>query len=210
MQVFRAALRHDAADAADVESALPSEFWERYRLRLQHCHACPEKRARLERMLRETCARLYTCAEDARPAAPSSTRWAAEAVLWFDPARIDLGAAREEQRASLLVMHDLGRADSARAICVVVDLGAMTLRRALAGVASVRFVEVVDGVRLWSTLPARVHSVRVIPPASLSRRVWGSVFASARQLLSPKLRERCVSATRAEVLADLENDTDAA
>lgn len=185
-RLFGRALQASADGSEEGEPNWPSaDFWSEYALQIAQVHESPAKRGELTARLHETAARLATAGE--RDTTTACTEWIADDVLRFDPARIDYSDPSAEQRASLLTMHEQGRA---RDIVVVVDLYDVTLEAAMAQFARCSFRQIVDGVRLWSTLPRRVRSVLVVRPRCMSTFTWRSTFGNAKGLLSDKLKAR--------------------
>ena len=183
MYLFRRALQtpppltEEATDWPDVE------FWQRYETAIRAVHPSSEKCGQLAAMLRDTARRLAGAAL----IQSSSTRWLAPNALCFDPARIDFSDPSAEQRASLLVMHE---PDRAHCVSIVIDLFDVGLRMATGNLFAVTSSQILDGVRLWSTLSRRIARIVVVRPSGIPKVVWNGMFRQAMHLLSGKLRAR--------------------
>ena len=192
----RLALAQDAAPTSRAAADVPSRaFWDTYDRKAAACHSDPEARARLRANLSETVLRLCAGEEteaeegggDEAPRA-RTTSWSDDgATLVFVPSRIDVARMREEQRACLDVMHL--RHPTASRIDVVVDLRGVTLGFVWALATRAPRDRVVDGVRLWATLPHKIGSVRVV---TRDRAMAAACAGVARACLSAKLRARVV------------------
>lgn len=204
-----------ASDATSEEDMLPSEplgtfdhaFWTTYAERL--ADRSPDRRRRMVRALAETVARLHEATRHERERQPdddgahsSTTSWTTarangDAALRFDPTRLalDRRTIAREQQLSLWAMHDpplvrpVDRREVAR-VHVVIDLYDLTTKQTFGILLRARTHDIVDGARLWSTLPYHVRSIHVVRPKHAPAWLWTAAIRCARRLLSAKLGDR--------------------
>lgn len=112
----------------------------------------------------------------------------------FDPCAIDMDNPEDEQRSALLVMHSFDGVH----IKIAIDLGSMTFMRVLKQAASTTSPQMIDGLRLWSTLPYKIEIIYVVkPPERMFDFIFSTVVA---RVLSQKMRGRvCVCDSMEEV-----------
>ena len=178
MLTFYRALKTNAAKRSDDEDCdYVHEFMSRYRERLR-ANEFGSKATQMEENLRETLARLLTAVPDATRT--KSTYWYGDDVLCFDPSLIDMSRIENEQLDSLVTMH----ASAHARIKVAIDVEHLSWWEALKMANAASFANIVDGLRLWSTLPYRVDSIVVI---TTNRAIANQ---SCRVFLAPKLRGR--------------------
>jgi hypothetical protein len=188
----------------DDDRAATRAFWTRYARDIRACHRCDEQKCvLLTQKLQESVVRLRQTVRAAAPCREpttcKSTRWTDPHTLVFVPADImhllATTSIAEEQWRAFRVMHALDDDRCAMSatttltnrITIVMDLRELTcgvvahlLRHATRHI-------IVDGARLWQTLPYNVNEVRLI--RSRDARVSFMVRALQR-LLSQKITHR--------------------
>jgi hypothetical protein len=173
-----------ATETTDVPS---KAFWTAYDEKTRECRSDPAQRMRLRTNLSDTVRRLCAKGTSLDVTETSCTFWTDDTTLWFVPTRIDVDRICEEQAASLAIMHR--RATCGAPIAVVVDLRDLTLAFCWSTLFRATRMQVVDGMRLWPTLPHKISTVRILP--SKKSAVVSSVCATVvRHVLSAKVRER--------------------
>jgi hypothetical protein len=119
----------------------------------------------------------------------SCTFWSDDTTLHFVPTRIDAERIREEQWASLLVMH---RHETPKdSIDIIIDLRDLTLSYFWNLSRRATYEQIVDGLRLWSTLPHKVRNVRVVE-SKKNRAMSRFCGVVAKRALSTKIQKRTV------------------
>ena len=86
------------------------------------------------------------------------TYWYNDNTLYFNPGLIDYKLVDQEQYNSLIIMH----MSSLKRISVIIDCLSMTWLQAVKNATMVKFTNIVDGLRLWKTLPYRIDDVFVL------------------------------------------------
>ena len=93
---------------------------------------------------------------------------------------IDYNLADQEQYNSLIVMH----ASSLKRITVIIDCLDMKWFQTLKKTSNVRFTSIVDGLRLWKTLPYRIERVFIL---STSNSILNNII---KLFLPKKIKEK--------------------
>jgi hypothetical protein len=178
-------IRALSADASVTEEHRPSrEFWKRYDSKAIGCHGDPEKTRRLRTNFMETVGRL--CGDEMDTLC---TFWSDDTTLHFVPTRIDVERIREEQWASLLVMHR--HETSTDPIEIIIDLRELTLSQFWKLSRRATYDQIVDGLRLWSTLPHKVKKVMIVGTKK-NKIISRLCHTVANRVLSTKIRTRTV------------------
>ena len=181
-------LRASAVNAPipTVSENIDVEFWDKYYMKLDKCHSDKNKCAQLLSNLHDTVSRI--CDSSVPVESSSTTRWERLDVLYFNPVNLDVNRIAAEQRASMFVMHE---PSTYSRIHAVLDLSKITIWTALYITSKASYNNVVDGLRLWSTLPYSIERIYVIRPSDHKFK-WMYDFIVPK-LLSKKLQARvCV------------------
>lgn len=163
-------------------TGLEEDFWDEYGEKLAGCNFDEKKRLQLTADLHDTVSRL--CSKNV-PRQETKSTWWKNNVLYFKPSRILLTDLTSEQQASFFVMHDKKKYCR---IEVVIDLSDLTRSRASRLLYTSSYLNVLDGLRLWSTIPHSIDKISVI----CSPRSWIETLArlAVQSLLSENLKER--------------------
>lgn len=108
------------------------------------------------------------------------TYWYNDNTLYFNPSLIDYKLVDQEQYNSLVVMH----MSSLKRITVIIDCLNLTWFQALKNATKVKFTNIVDGLRLWKTLPYRFDNIFVL---STSNSIINQII---KLFLSQKIKEK--------------------
>lgn len=157
------------------------EFWSTYEKKLKECNFDAAKHKQLKANLQETATRLLinACAKGTH-----CTWWRCD-ELWFAPGAIDLDNIVDEQTASFAVMHS--KKEHCR-IKVIIDLSNVGWPLVLRSTRNASFQNIIDGVRLWATLPHSIDQIYIIKSEAPR---FETIFKFAiSNMLSAKLQER--------------------
>ena len=158
------------------------EFSNLYEEKLSGCNFSEVKQEQLKANLHESANRLFS--ENVAVINTNCTWWDGN-VLYFDPSKINSDQITEEQRASFIVMH------SKKEYCrieIVLDLTSMTWSEALKLTYKASFSNLVDGLRLWSTIPHSIDKIKII--SKDYSRIKIIIKTLLPLMLSPKLQKR--------------------
>ena len=108
------------------------------------------------------------------------TYWYNDNTLYFNPSLIDYTLVDQEQYNSLIVMH----MSSLKRINVIIDCLSLTWFQALKNATKVKFTNIVDGLRLWKTLPYRIDDIFIL---STSNSIINQII---KLFLSQKIKEK--------------------
>jgi len=167
------------------------DFISRYEKKIEGCSFSDEKKEQLKANLYDTMNRLFS---DEVPLATTECTWWDGHVLYFDPSQINPDKLTTEQRASLLVMNS--KLEYSR-IKIVFDLSKLSWSDAIKMTYNASFSNIVDGIRLWSTIPHSIdkiyikinddsnfHTVRrIILPLVLSSKLLQRIYVCNDQLI---------------------------
>lgn len=173
---------------------LDENFCLKFESKLLSCNFSDEKCAQLVSNLHDTANRI--CDAKVPVHAAMTTWWVQENVLCFNPSNVDVKCIASEQRASLFVMHEQPRHSR---IHVILDISKMTMWTALYTTSKASYGNIVDGLRLWSTIPHSIQEIHVIRSSdSKFQSVYDFIVP---RLLSKKLQQRIrVSEAVSEVI----------
>ena len=177
------------ADPGTRSTQLEEDFWDKYGKKLRGCDFDENKRLQLTADLHDTVGRL--CLANVSGQETTCTWWE-NSVLHFKPSRIavtDLASVTSEQRASLFVIHH--KREYCR-IEVVIDLSDLTRSKAFKLLYKTSYLNLLDGLRLWSTIPHSIDKIHVILPSE----AWIETLTrvAVQSLLSDKLKSRlCIT-----------------
>lgn len=179
MQAFHADVEQDCA-----ETEIPGnpEFWQHYDAKLQRCGKQSRK---LKSKLLETASRLFLEADENTT---QCTFWregeGGKKCLVFKPYLIDKTRIIAEQRASCLVMHECEDVH----IGVEVDFSGLTVWKVLSMSSWATRHNMIDGLRLWSTLPHKIDEIRIVKSED---RMFDVIFSTVMsRVLSRKMQSR--------------------
>lgn len=176
--------------ASTVHAPVPTEsqhlddaFRRTYERKLEGCGFDDLKKKQLTANLHDTANRIC---DPSVPVRTSATTWWANArVLCFDPSKVDARHIMTEQRASLAVMH---QATKHSRIHVFLDLSAMTLMTAMRTTHRASYHNLVDGLRLWSTIPHSIDGIHIVKPKDAAFQWLYDLIVP--RVLSAKLQAR--------------------
>lgn len=129
------------------------DFINLYETKIEECSFSDEKKKQLKANLFDTMNRL--CSDEVPLVTTKCTWWDGD-VLHFDPSQINSDKITAEQRASLFVMNS--KPEHSR-IQIVLDLSNMSWSEAIQMTYKASFSNIVDGIRLWSTLPHSIDKI---------------------------------------------------
>lgn len=177
LAAFHTNVKEEKSSFTDTE--VVEKFMSNYEAMLCHNNFSDEKKNKVRANLRETAARLF----DAKvPVIETQcTFWKNDNTLCFLPARIDLTQPVAEQQSSLRIMH----AKTCTRIHIIIDFEKLTWNKTLQMANQAGFENVVDGLRMWSTLPYKIEQIGII---TLSNNIIINQIANL--FLSKKLRQR--------------------
>ena len=164
-------------------ATLDTEFWNKFEYKLSHCKHNENKQAQLVSNLHDTVHRI--CAPTVPVHSSRTTWWQQPDVLCFVPSNVHTNCIMSEQRASFFVMHE---PSSHSRIHIIVDLSKLSMATAFSVTSKASYHNIVDGLRLWSTLPHSIDSIYVICPVDI-RSKWVLEFIVSR-ILTRKLQDR--------------------
>ena len=167
----------------ELSDRIDAEFWQRYEKKILLCHSNDEKRNQIIFDLSDTIQRLFDPTVEHIRA--ESTRWICDDVLLFNPKLINDNITSEQQ-ASLRVMHVKEEWSS---ISVIIDLSEVTWSLGLRITRKASFNNIIDGLRLWSTIPHSIRRIHIIRPTKDYNFEFIYNIAISR-LVSEKLRQR--------------------
>ena len=170
-------------EASGVVEPLP-DFWDTYGKKLKATHANEGKREQIVKNIRATVTRLFDPSVAVRET--RCTYWHASMphTLYFNPYLIDKTNLTSEQRASFLVMH----ASTYKGIFVIIDMSNVSWSCAMEMTRLASFDQIVDGTRLWTTLPHKILEIAIIKsPDPKFRFILHYILP---RVLSQKLRDR--------------------
>ena len=180
-----------------IENTMDDSFWKMYEQEIEKCHG-ENKTKTLKNKLMETYYRLKASVnhEMGNFVDSNTVYWRTDDTLVFNPSCIEKSKIVEEQWNSLNVMHE---GNHPLSITVIIDLKDMTLSHTMRLLRYSKYHNIVDGLRLWSTLPHKYDNVYVIKPSS-SGMIAMSLISGGLQLLSPKMRQRVRVGTNDEIM----------
>lgn len=108
------------------------------------------------------------------------TYWFDAKTLCFNPKLIDMNRIEDEQFASLVIMHKYLHSN----IKIIIDAEDLTWWSVLKMSEKASFNNIVDGLRLWSSIPYKIDKIFVINSNSMIVHQIIKVF------LSKKIRKR--------------------
>jgi len=127
--------------------------------------------------------------------------WQSGGILCFKPSQITVTEMTSEQRASLFIMHS--KSDHCR-IQVVIDISDIAWRDAVKMLHSASRFNLVDGFRLWSTIPHSIDRVHVKRPVD-SRFDWIKGIVEVSSLLSESMKRKvCTYSDASEINTTIE------
>lgn len=174
------------ADPETRSTRLEEDFWDKYGEKLTGCSFDESKRLQMTADLHDTVGRL--CLANVSIQETTCTWWE-NRVLHFKPSRIAVSDLTSEQRASLFVMHH--KREYCR-IEVVIDLSDLTRSKAFKLLYKTSYFNLLDGLRLWSTIPHSIDKIHVILPSESWIETLTRV--AVQSLLSEKLKSRvCIT-----------------
>lgn len=150
---------------SDINTAtnyLDEEFWNLYEEKLRGCKYKHMKHKQLVSNLKDTANRI--CNPDV-PIVTTDCTWWSGNTLCYNPSKIiRSNNFAAEQRASLIIMHE--KQNYCR-ICVTIDVSDITWSEVLQITNRASFHNIVDGLRLWSTIPHSIDKIHVIKPPAI-------------------------------------------
>lgn len=161
------------------------DFISRYQKKIEGCNFSEEKKEQLKANLYDTMNRLFS---DEVPLMTTECTWWDGDVLYFDPSKINPDKITAEQKASLLVMNN--KLEYSR-IKIVLDLSKLSWSDAIKMTYSASFSNIVDGIRLWSTIPHSIDKIYIKMNDDSKFHMIKRIILPL--VLSPKLLQRmCV------------------
>ena len=183
----------------ELSDKVDCEFWRKYENKISSCHSDDTKCQQLVYNLSDTLDRLFDVS--VKEEKSESTHWIYDNMICFTPSKINIDKITSEQQASLKVMHNK---DSWSNISVVIDLSELTWSLGFRITKQATYHNIIDGLRLWSTIPHSIKRIHIIKPRDSNFNwIYGVVIS---QFLSDKLKKRISLHTFIEELA-AENDS---
>lgn len=161
------------------EDIMPSEFWEWFDKQNEFAHSSSEKREMLKASLRETLTRIYSQECD-----KSKSIYVLDDRLIFQPSHIDPSNISIEQQRSFTTMYNYAKEHIHANL--IFDFHDFTWSNYFKLLSSVTRVQIIDGIRLWSCIPCRVQSVKIIKSKHMNMTIIHMVIP----LLSSKIRKK--------------------
>lgn len=160
-----------------------AQWWKDYSNKMIDVHG-KEKFERLAPNAFETMSRLKASSDVARS---DCTFWENDFTLCFCPTRIDLENIAQEQQKSLVVMHEDHHPVK---ITIRIQLSDLTWEFISKAMASAEYINIVDGIRLWTTLPYKIKNVVVKKPQNI--KAFKFVLPWIISWLPSKIQKRTV------------------
>ena len=176
------------SDTNTVANFLDEEFWNLYEEKLRGCNYKHMKHKQLVSNLKDTVNRI--CNPDI-PVVTTECTWWSDNTLYYDPSKlIHSNNFAAEQRASLIIMHE--KQNYCR-ICVTIDVSNITWSQVIKITHSASFDNIVDGLRLWSTIPHSIDRIHVLKPPAIFFVIKKFILPA---ILSEKMQKKICIQTR--------------
>jgi hypothetical protein len=147
------------SDINTTTNLLDEEFWNLYEEKLRGCNFQYVKHQQLVANLKDTVNRICN---SKIPIITSECTWWSGDTLYYDPSKIiNSKNFVAEQRASLIIMHEKQKYSR---ICVIIDVSNITWSQVLKIINKASFNNIIDGLRLWSTIPHSIEKIHIIKP----------------------------------------------
>ena len=135
-------------------------WWASYREKMERIHG-KVKFGKMEASAFDTINRLHTVSIENEDIESGCTYWRDESTLCFDPSKIALENIAKEQKRSLIVMHEDNHPAQITIHIHLEDLTWMFISKLM---SSAKHIHIVDGIRLWTTIPHKIRSVVIHRP----------------------------------------------
>ena len=181
-----ASWKDESEDCAAVDcSALDESFLATYTQRLRASKTAPHA------SLSHKFARLCLEFEHPHVQRTTTTMRIDGNVVHFSPLNVEPGRHFEDQGACFAQLTHHWQRTAEQIDELVVDLSGATTKAVADIMAGVHSTDVVRGIRIWETLPCRIHKIVVLPPTH-KPMWWLSVRGLVPLFLSAKLRRKLV------------------
>lgn len=177
--MFRFLQAHNTVAVDDIDCSVKEhEIMKNYVQLLRKNQIDVTGHLQMQKNLEETLHRLLSKTKNEHET--MCTCWIDDKTLYFNPKLIDMYRIEDEQYSSLVIMHKC----SHPRIKIIIDAEKLTMWNVLKMSEKASFTNIVDGLRLWSTIPYKIYKIFVISPKS------NIINQIVNMFLSKKIKER--------------------